>query len=67
MPQFVLIHSPLVGSTSVLPTADALGALGFATHVPTPDGLPGHTTWREWPLRLLEALPKMDDPILVGR
>ena len=66
MPQFVLIHSPLVGPSSMIPTADALCALGFVTHVPSPGALSGYTTWREWPLRLLEALPEMEDPILVG-
>lgn len=66
MPQFILIHSPLVGPSSVVPTANALGILGFEAHVPTPDALRGLTTWREWPLRLLDALPELDDPVLVG-
>jgi pimeloyl-ACP methyl ester carboxylesterase len=66
MPQFILIHSPLVGPSSVMATARALGTLGFAAHVLTPDALPGNTTWHDWPQRLMEALPEMDDPILVG-
>lgn len=66
MPHFVLIHSPLVGPSSVIPTADALSALGFATYVPTPNAQASHTTWREWPRQLLDALPGMEVPILVG-
>jgi len=66
MPQFVLIHSPLVGPSSVTPTADALGKLGYVTYVPTLDAPPGHTPWHDWPRRLLETLPEMDNPILVG-
>ncbi|MCR9239939.1 MAG: alpha/beta hydrolase [Rhodobiaceae bacterium] len=66
MPQFVLIHSPLVGPSSLVPTADALSALGFATYVPTPNAPASHTRWCEWPLRLLDTLPELEDPILVG-
>ena len=33
MPQFVLTHSPLVGRSSVIPAADALGTLGIAIHI----------------------------------
>ncbi len=66
MASFVLIHSPLVGPSSLQPTADVLTNRGFAVHVPTPMAPPGTTSWQDWPQRLLDVLPDLKRPILVG-
>ncbi len=66
MPQFVLVHSPLVGPSTLEPTAEVLRTKGFAVHVPTPISRKEQTSWHNWPRCLLNALPIMRDPIMVG-
>lgn len=66
LPEFVLIHSPLVGPTSLAPTSAVLQSHGFVVHVPTPDPACGLSSWRDWPHGLQNSLPKIDDAILVG-
>jgi pimeloyl-ACP methyl ester carboxylesterase len=66
MTAFVLIHSPLVGSSSLAPTAGILRSLGFTTYVPTPDLTFGLPSWYDWPSHLANTLPQIDDAILVG-
>ena len=66
MTEFVLIHSPLVGPSSLVPTAAVLQSHGYATHVPTPDPSRGLSSWRDWPQRLMDVLPTINEPILVG-
>lgn len=66
MTTFVLIHSPLVGPSSLAPTAAVLQTQGFMAHVPTPDPARGLPAWRDWPQRLMDVLPKINEPILVG-
>jgi pimeloyl-ACP methyl ester carboxylesterase len=67
MPDIILIHSPLVGPSSLRPTADALERMGIHCHLPTParlgDEIPA---WRDWPSLLLDELPRTQDVIVVG-
>jgi len=67
MTDFVLIHSPLVGPSSMEPTAATLEAQGIRCIVPrietSLDRLP---RWRDWPSALLEEMPSTTRPILVG-
>ncbi len=60
----VLIHSPLVGAASLLPTAAALERRGWRCRVPTP---PPSTAWRDWTARLADdRLGDLDRPILIA-
>jgi len=61
------IHSPLVGPSSLRPTADALEGMGVHCHVPTAPRI-GHAipAWRDWPAALLDDLPETPDAVVVG-
>jgi len=67
--EIILVHSPLVGPSSLAPTALILEQHGFKCHVPSPynlaESLP---TWSEWPNRLLESLSTISssNSIIVG-
>ncbi|WP_299321489.1 alpha/beta hydrolase [Parasphingopyxis sp.] len=67
MPDIVLIHSPLVGPTSLAPTQKALERAGHICHLPTAYAAGAEIPpWRDWPDRLAEALPEMDRPVIAG-
>ena len=73
MREVILLHSPLVGPTSVSPTAQALQRSGWRCHVPSPAPLRQQGTppeqvpaWSDWPDLLIEALPDVADAIVVG-
>lgn len=67
LPTFILVHSPLVGPSSLLPTARFLEREGFCCHLPTPEGLPRMLpAWRDWPELLLDSLPEVHDVVVVG-
>jgi len=63
----ILIHSPLVGPSTLTPTADALTELGMRCHVPSPinkgDELP---RWRDWTSTLIDELPMTNHAVIVG-
>jgi|SRR5690606_15805483 len=62
--EIVLVHSPLVGPSSLAPTAEALERRGFRTYTPCIDG--SDVAWREAPAAVLAALPELSGPLLVG-
>jgi len=67
MLEIILIHSPLVGPSSLLPTAEILQAQGVRCATPT--ALRPHApppAWHEWPARLKGTLPDMASPVVVG-
>ncbi|MGD1933631.1 MAG: alpha/beta fold hydrolase [Candidatus Phaeomarinobacter sp.] len=67
MLEIILIHSPLVGPSSLLPTADALKAQGIKCATPSP--LRPHApppSWHDWPIRLKGAVPDMASAVVVG-
>lgn len=67
MPDIVLVHSPLVGPSSLAPTRAALERRGIRCHLPAAYR-PGEAVpaWRDWPGRLAAALPAMDGPVIAG-
>ncbi len=66
MAPIVLIHSPLVGPSSLRPTAEVLTNRGYTVCVPTPSPPAAETPWHAWPQSLLDVLPDLKNPILVG-
>ncbi len=67
MPDIILIHSPLVGPSSLRPTADALERMGVHCHLPTPARVGNDIpAWRDWPRLLLDDLAQTHDAIVVG-
>lgn len=62
--EIVLVHSPLVGPSSLAPTAEALERRGFRTYTPCVVG--SDTGWRACPGAILAALPQLESPLLVG-
>lgn len=62
--EVVLVHSPLVGPSSLAPTAEALERRGFRTHTPCITG--SDVAWRDAPAAVLAALPELSGPLLVG-
>jgi hypothetical protein len=62
--EIVLVHSPLVGPTSLAPTAEALERRGYRTHTPCITG--SDVAWRDAPGAVLAALPELSGPLLVG-
>ncbi|MEM8697383.1 MAG: alpha/beta fold hydrolase [Pseudomonadota bacterium] len=67
MRDIVLVHSPLVGPTSLAPTADALERGGLRCHLPVAYVAGGEPpSWRDWSERLIGALPPVDAPLIVG-
>jgi hypothetical protein len=67
MPDLVLIHSPLVGVSSWLPTAVALRSRGASVHVPDiVSAAAAFPAWRDWSSRLLPQIGGLQRPILIG-
>lgn len=62
--EIVLVHSPLVGPTSLAPTAEALERRGYRAYTPCIVG--SETPWREAPATVRAALPELSGPVLVG-
>ena len=62
-----MIHSPLVGPSSLTPTANALKELGVQCGVPlafeTGENIP---RWRDWSAKLIDGLTPTDRPVIVG-
>ena len=64
---FVLLHSPLVGVSSLAPTARALEQRGLVCHLPQlPSSGAGVPQWQDCPRHLLEVVPRTEAPILAG-
>lgn len=67
MNNIVLIHSPLVSSCSLFPTADALKRLGSECFVPSPMARAADIpSWSTWPELLLRSIPSSQDTVVVG-
>jgi pimeloyl-ACP methyl ester carboxylesterase len=66
LPDVVLLHSPLVGPSSVAPTAQSLEARGVRCLTPSPYASGAHPAWRDWPAVLLRDLPQTHAPVIVG-
>lgn len=67
MTDIVLLHSPLVGPHSLEPLRDALAGAGDRCFLPSPpDRQSREPAWREWPAILLEQLPALESPIVIG-
>jgi Alpha/beta hydrolase family len=66
MDDVVLLHSPLVGPSTLIPTARALEALGVRVFLPSPSAAGDPPRWRDWPQHLLQSLPPLSAPIVVG-
>ncbi|MHA7818605.1 MAG: alpha/beta fold hydrolase [Erythrobacter sp.] len=64
--EIVLIHSPLVGANSVLPTARALESRGEKVVAPSPYADGESPAWRDWPEALRARLPALERPVFVG-
>jgi hypothetical protein len=62
--EIVLVHSPLVGPSSLAPTAEALQRRGCVVYTPCIVG--SDTPWREAPAAVRAALPVLSGPVLVG-
>lgn len=62
--EIVLVHSPLVGPSSLAPAAEALERRGFRTYTPCIEG--SDVAWRDAPSAVLAALPELSGPLLVG-
>src|SRR5262245_58007283 len=67
MRDVILLHSPLLGPSSVSPTAEALRAGGVACHVPSPPQRAIHEpAWNAWPSALRSQIAQAEEPIIVG-
>lgn len=64
--EIILIHSPLVGPNSLLPTAKVLEYQGHMVSLPSPylDG--EFPAWRDWPQALRSRLTALNEPVFVG-
>jgi pimeloyl-ACP methyl ester carboxylesterase len=63
----VLLHSPLVGPSSLAPTANALRTRGHRCLVPSPRALTRQELpWRDWPAALLAEIGDVSAPVIVG-
>jgi hypothetical protein len=64
---YLLLHSPLVGASSLVPTAQSLRARGLDCHIPALSSFGSEMPpWRDLPGRLLEIIPPLEAPVVVG-
>jgi len=65
--EIILVHSPLVGPSSLRPTAQVLEQYGWKCQVAEPSGTnTSFPAWAEWPNRLLESLTTANNVIVIG-
>ena len=67
MGEIILVHSPLVGPTSLSPTARTLESLGRRCLAPSPSVRAQRVlAWRDWPSALLSQIADVEAPVIVG-